>query len=185
MTERDPHEVPDAPDVPAPETADEAAADEATAADLEAARRECEELMDRLKRTAADYQNYQKRTARRIEDAVQGAVRMVVLDLLPVIDNFERALDAAETGGADEGFRQGVVLVHDQLLAALAKHDVRPIEAEGLEFDPEHHEAVGRAPGDEVPENHVAEVLQRGYRMGDRTIRPSRVIVSSGPAGSV
>jgi molecular chaperone GrpE len=158
-------------------------ADEATSGDLEEARRECMELMDRLQRTAADYQNFQKRVARRMDEAVESAVRDVAIDLLPIIDNFDRALEAARAEPDVEAIRRGVELVREQLRAALAKHGVEPIEADGKPFDPEHHEAVERVPSDEVPKNHVAEVLQTGYRLGDRTIRPSKVIVSSGPGG--
>ncbi len=162
--------------------ADDPATGEETSEDLEAARRECAELMERLQRTAADYQNFQKRVAKRIDDAVAFAVRDVVLDLLPVIDNFERALEAARTDTDPQSFRDGVQLVHDQLLGALSRHGIERIEAQGRPFDPEHHEAVSHVPVEDVPPNHVAEVLQTGYRLGERTIRPSRVVVSAPPA---
>lgn len=91
--------------------------------------RECEELFAKLQRTTADYLNYQKRMDRRLEEGRQFAIRELVLDLLPVMDNFERALGAAEVEPDVEAFLEGVRLVHDQLLAALAKHGVEPIEA--------------------------------------------------------
>ena len=192
MTPKDMRDADRPPDeearAPAPEERPEAKGDgaadaEDTSEDLEEARLECMELMDRLQRTAADYQNFQKRVARRMEEAVEFAVRDVALDLVPVIDNFDRALEAARAEPDCEALRQGVELVREQLRAALARHGVEPIDADGKPFDPEYHEAVGRAPSDAVPKNHVAEVLQTGYRLKGRTIRPSKVIVSSGPGG--
>jgi molecular chaperone GrpE len=164
-----------------PENGSEAGDAEVTTEDLEEARRECAELMERLQRTAADYQNFQKRVAKRIDEAVAFAVRDLVLDLLPVIDNFERALEAARTDADPQAFRDGVQLVHDQLIGALARHGIERIDAEGEPFDPEHHEAVSHVPVQDVPPNHVAEVLQTGYRLGERTIRPSRVVVAAPP----
>ncbi|HET6442592.1 MAG TPA: nucleotide exchange factor GrpE [Phycisphaerae bacterium] len=148
--------------------------------------RECEELFAKLQRTTADYLNYQKRMDRRLEEGRQFAIRELVLDLLPVMDNFERALGAAEVEPDVEAFLEGVRLVHDQLLAALAKHGVEPIEAgaapgaTATKFDPERHEAVAHLPSDEHPEGHVTDVVQTGYRLHGRTLRPSRVAVSSG-----
>lgn len=165
------------PPAPSPEEA----AEHATSEDLEEARRDCMELMDRLQRTAADYQNFQKRVSRRTEEAVQQALRGLVLDILPVVDNFERALSAAHGEPDLEAVRQGVDLVREQLLAALAKHGVEPIEALGRPFDPLYHEALGDVPSREVPKGCVAEVLQKGYRMKGGAVRPSRVLVSTGP----
>jgi molecular chaperone GrpE len=153
-----------------------------TAEDLDAARLEAQDLLERLQRTTADYQNFQKRTARRLEETRRFAVQELVLDLVPVIDNFERALAAAEAEPEVATFREGIQLVHDQLLAALAKHGVERIDAAGRPFDPEDHEAVAHVPSEDVPDGRVAEVFQTGYRLNGRTIRASRVGVSSGPA---
>ena len=149
---------------------------------LAAKTRECEELLDRLKRTTADYLNYQRRMERRLEEVKRFAVRDLLLDVLPVIDNFERALAHAEEQPEFESLLEGVRMVHDQLLAALRKHGVERIEAEGKPFDPEHHEAVAQLPSEEHPEGHVAGEMQAGYRLHDQTLRPSRVSVSSGMA---
>ena len=149
---------------------------------LEAKTRECEELLDRLKRTTADYLNYQKRMERRLEEVKRFAVRDLLLDVLPVIDNFERAFKHAEEKPEFESLLEGVRMVHDQLLAALRKHGVERIEAEGKPFDPEHHEAVAQLPSEEHPEGHVAGEMQAGYRLHDQTLRPSQVTVSSGMA---
>ncbi|MBL7140456.1 MAG: nucleotide exchange factor GrpE [Planctomycetes bacterium] len=165
----------------------EAAADPpAGAADLQQAlalkERERVELVDRLQRLAAEFSNYQKRTERRLREEQREAVRGLVLDLLPAIDNFERALASAAEGHDFEALFAGVRLVHDQLLAALRKHGIEPIEASGRRFDPEHHEAVAHVPSDEHPSGHVIGEVQRGYRFGERTLRASRVAVSSGSA---
>jgi molecular chaperone GrpE len=149
---------------------------------LAAKTRECEELLERLKRTTADYLNYQKRMERRLEEVRRFAVRDLLLDVLPVIDNFERALKHAEEQPEFESLLEGVRLVHDQLLAVLRKHGVERIEAEGKPFDPEHHEAVAQLPSEEHPEGHVAGEMQAGYRLHDQTLRPSQVAVSSGMA---
>jgi molecular chaperone GrpE len=158
-------------------------AEQATSEDLEEARRECMELMDRLQRTAADYQNFQKRVSKRMDEAVQRAQRDLVLDILPVVDNFDRAMKAAQGESDLEAVRRGVELVRQRLAAALAKHGVEPIQALGRPFDPLDHEAVGDVPSRDHPEGSVAEVLQTGYRMNGETIRPSRVLVSTGPGG--
>ncbi|MFO8012652.1 MAG: nucleotide exchange factor GrpE [Phycisphaerae bacterium] len=173
-----------APDAPSPgaEAADEPAAPETLETPLEESRREVQDLKDRLQRLAADFSNYQKRMQRRLEEEKREAVRAFLRDLLPVIDNFERALAAADEGGDPAAFHQGVCLVHDQLLEALARHGVEPIDAAGRRFDPEHHEAVAHVPSEEHPSGHVIDEVQRGYRHGDRTLRPSQVAVSRGPA---
>jgi molecular chaperone GrpE len=165
-----------------PQQTDQAPA-EATGEDpLAAKTRECEELLERLKRTTADYLNYQKRMERRLEEVKRFAVRDLLLDVLPVIDNFERALAHAEEQPEFQALLDGIRLVHDQLLAALRKHGVERIEAEGKPFDPEHHEAVAQLPSEEHPEGHVAGEMQAGYRLHDQTLRPSQVAVSSGMA---
>lgn len=142
--------------------------------------RECRELLDSLQRLAAEFSNYQKRAERRVQDGRQEAVGDLVLDLLPVIDNLERAIAAAEATPDLDAFLEGVRLLHGQLLAAFQKHGITPIEADQRAFDPEHHEAVAHLPSDEHPSGHVIEEMQRGYRLGDRTLRASRVAVSSG-----
>lgn len=147
---------------------------------LAAGQRECDELRDRLQRLAAEFSNYQKRSERRVRDERMEAVGDLVLDLLPAIDNFERAIEAAEATPDFDAFLEGVRLVHDQLLAALKKHGVTPIHAAERPFDPEHHEAVAHLPSDEHPNGHVMEEMLRGYRFGERTLRASRVAVSSG-----
>jgi len=147
---------------------------------LAAKARECHDLLDRFQRLAAEFSNYQKRVERRVQDEREEAVGNLVLDLLPVIDNFERAIGAAEAMPDFDAFLEGVRLVHDQVLAALKKHGITPIESAERAFDPEHHEAVAHLPSDEHPNGHVMEEVRKGYRFGERTLRASRVAVSSG-----
>jgi len=165
-----------------PQQTDQAPAESAGEDPLAAKTRECEELLERLKRATADYLNYQKRMERRLDEVKRFAARDLLLDVLPVLDNFERALKHAEEKPEFESLLQGVRLVHEQLLAALRKHGVERIEARGKPFDPAHHEAVAQLPSEEHPEGHVAGEMQAGYRLHDQTLRPSRVAVSSGMA---
>ncbi|MEA3368370.1 MAG: nucleotide exchange factor GrpE [Planctomycetota bacterium] len=167
-----------------PDAGAEQAPTEMLKARLAESERERQELVDRLQRLAADFSNFQKRMQRRLVEEKREAVGDLLCDLLPVLDNFERALVSSDEGGDAEAFREGVRMVHDQLLGALARHGVEPIEAAGRRFDPEHHEAVAHVPSDEHPSGHVIDEVQRGYRHGDRTLRASRVAVSRGPAGS-
>ena len=144
------------------------------------AEKELEEARDRLIRLQADFENFRKRTLRERAEAFRYGHQNVVKDLLPTVDNLGRAIGhARESGGGDlEGFLQGVELVLRELLGVLAKHGVTPIEAEGAPFDPSIHEAMGQSPDDSVAANTVIQVLEKGYRLLDRLLRPTRVIVS-------
>ena len=157
------------------------AAQAAAQALLAAKTSECEALLDQLKRLAAEFSNYQKRMERNFQEEQRMAVRGLVLDLLPVLDNLERALAHAQADAGARALETGVKAVYDQLAAALRKHGVTPFDAQGQAFSPEHHEAVTLVPSDEVPQGRVAEVLQTGYRLHGQLIRPSRVAVSGGP----
>ena len=150
---------------------------------LEAKTREAADLLDQLKRVAAEYSNYQKRMHRNLEEEKHLALRSLVLDLLPALDNLDRALATAREPPGCQSLLEGVTLVHQQLLSALAKHGIQPIDAAGGgAFDPEHHEAVACVPSQEHPKDAVIEQLQRGYQLHGRTIRPAHVAVSGGPA---
>ena len=144
-------------------------------------RPEYRDLVDQLQRLAAEYANYQKRMDRRLAEEHQHGAGRLAMDILPALDNLERALAAAETGAGPDVFLSGVRVAREELLAALRKHGVMPIEAVGRPFDPHVHEAVAHLPSEDQPEGRVLEESRKGYRMGDRTIRPSRVAVSSGP----
>ena len=135
-----------------------------------------EEHLDRLKRLAAEFDNYRKRTARDQESLVARAAERLVKDLLPVLDDLERALEAAEAH-EEAKLEEGVALVHRSLAGALRKEGLEEIPTEGA-FDPHVHEALLSQPS-EADEGTVIEVLQKGYRLGDRVLRPARVVVAA------
>jgi molecular chaperone GrpE len=141
------------------------------------------QLEDRLVRLQADFENHRKRTLREKQEALSYGHENVVKDVLGVVDNLDRAIEHARaSSGADfEGMLQGVELVQRELLGVLAKHGVSPIEAEGEGFDPNIHEALAQTEDETVPAGRVARMLQKGYRLRDRLLRPARVMVSKGP----
>lgn len=155
---------------------------EALEREVAALKEEKAKLEDRLVRLHADFDNHRKRTLREKQEAHTYGHEQVVKDLLAVVDNLERAIEhASASSGADfEGMLQGVDLVRRELLGVLAKHGVGPIEAEGEVFDPNLHEALAQVEDEKVPAGRVARVLQKGYRLRDRLLRPARVLVSKG-----
>ncbi len=144
---------------------------------LEELRRERDALQDRLLRTAAEFDNYRKRMDRERRDLADYTAGEAIKDLLPIIDNLERALQAA---APDDPLRKGVELIHKQMLEMLRKRGVTPIEALGADFDPNVHEAVTHEESDQHREGEVMEELQRGYKVGDRLLRPAMVKVAKG-----
>jgi molecular chaperone GrpE len=142
---------------------------------LEEIRRERDGLQDRLLRTAAEFDNYRKRMDRERRDLAEYMAGEVMTELLPIIDNLERALQAA---AADDPLRKGVELIHRQMLEMLRKRGVKPIEALGADFDPNFHQAVIHEESTEHREGEVMEELQRGYVVGDRLLRPAMVKVA-------
>lgn len=138
------------------------------------------ELEDRLLRNAADFENYKKRAARRFEEIVRGANDQIVLQLLEVVDNFDRALGQSNEKADLETHRQGMRLIYEQLTGLLSKRGVTPIEAVGKPFDPNLHEAVMQIESDEHPEGTVAMEISKGYRQGERVLRHAKVGVSKG-----
>ena len=133
-------------------------------------------------RSQADFENYKKRTAREKEDAIKYANKSLLERLLPIIDNFELGLAAARGEGETSPIYSGMSLVLKQLNDFLAGNGLQPIEAVGQKFDPNFHESIAHEPSDEVPEGVVTRQTRRGYRFKDRLLRPSSVVVSSGPA---
>jgi molecular chaperone GrpE len=139
-------------------------------------------LYDQLLRRQAEFENYRKRTERDKAEFYQRARADVLMEMLPVIDNFERALSSLEkSGSADESFKHGVELIHKQFKDTLTKLGLQPIEAVGRAFDPNLHEAVTMEPTDEHEENTVVEEFERGYKLGDKLLRPAKVKVASSP----
>ena len=149
--------------------------DEAQPDPLEELKRERDSLQDRLLRTAAEFDNYRKRMDRERRDLAEFTAGEVLTELLPIIDNLERALQAA---APDDPLRKGVELIHRQMLDILRKRGVKPIEALGADFDPNFHQAVIHEESTEHREGEVMAELQRGYVVGDRLLRPAMVQVA-------
>jgi len=135
-------------------------------------------LRDRLMRVTAEFDNYRKRIDRERREAADRAAEGVLSDLLPILDDLERAL-AADTGEASaDSYRRGVELIHRQILDLLTRRGVKPIETVGQRFDPHLHQAVGSEAVPGVPEGEILEELRRGYLLGDRLLRPAMVKVA-------
>ena len=149
-------------------------------ADAELAlQRERDDLQDRLLRTAAEFDNYRKRTEREKREWSDATTAEVLRDVLPILDDLERALAAppAEDGG-DTGLRAGLELIRRQFGEALKRRGVEPIEAIGQDFDPLWHEAVAHQPADGRRDGEITDELRRGYRIGQRLLRPAQVRVA-------
>lgn len=144
---------------------------------LASLRQEKDALQDRLLRTAAEFDNYRKRIDRERREMIESASSDVLSELLPILDNFERALQAPAPPEADV-FRTGVEMIHRQMLDLLRKRGVKPIAARGTAFDPNFHQAVVHEESNDHREGEVMEEFQRGYMMGDRLLRPAMVKVA-------
>ncbi|MET0200389.1 MAG: nucleotide exchange factor GrpE [Gaiellaceae bacterium] len=143
---------------------------------LAALEAERDEHLNDLKRVAAEFENYRKRVARDQESLVARAHERLVKELLPVLDDLERALAAAEEH-EEAKLEEGVRLVHRELAAALQREGLAEIDTDG-QFDPHVHEALLSQPSD-AEEGSVIEVVQKGYTLGDRVVRPARVVVAA------
>jgi molecular chaperone GrpE len=143
---------------------------------------EIEQLKDRILRLQADYDNFRKRTIRDRDELALRANADLLLEILPVMDHFERGLREARAHKADKGVIDGFQLIYDQFMAVLLKTGLAPINAEGQVFDPNFHEAITHVPSDEHPADIVITETRRGYLLGDKLLRASQVIVSGGPA---
>jgi len=154
-----------------------AGAETAEPPEVAALRQERDELYDRLLRKTAEFDNYRKRIDRERREQADQAVVHLLLDVLDVTDDFERAL-AAEPGQGGEAYRQGVELIHGRLMDVLRKRGVTPIDALGAEFDPNLHQAVLYEPHPDYREGQVTEELRRGYMIGDKLLRPAMVKVA-------
>lgn len=148
-------------------------------AEIKKAREERDNLFDRLARLQAEFDNYRKRAAKENADFRDYAVADAARSLLPVIDNLSLALKNAS--GSPDDFRKGVELIYKQLQDALQKLNVQRVLAQGEPFDPRAHEAIEVVESDAVPDHHVLEELQPGYRIKDRLLRPAMVRVAKKP----
>ena len=153
-------------------------------AELKTKAAKADEHWDRLLRQAAEFENFKKRAARERQDASRLANEALLGKLVPVLDNFEMALTAANSaqGASVEALKTGVTMIHSLLKSTLTDAGLEEIEAAGKPFDPNIHEAVSQAESAAVPEGHVLQQLRKGYRFRERLLRPATVVVSKKPA---
>jgi len=133
-------------------------------------------------RTLADMENLRKRTQRDKEDLAKFANESLLRDILPVIDNLERAVEHAEQAGSDEGLFEGVQMTLTQFSQLLDKFGVEPVDAIGQPFDPAYHQAMGQMESEEHPVNTVVQQMQKGYQLNKRLLRPAFVMLAKAPA---
>ncbi|HET9103638.1 MAG TPA: nucleotide exchange factor GrpE [Solirubrobacteraceae bacterium] len=147
---------------------------------LSAKAAKAEEYLDLAQRTRAEFDNYRKRTARDAAVAQERGVIKLAKELLPAIDNLDRALAHADTSqeNGEGSLVAGIRHVHSDLIAALKRADIEPYSPEGEPFDPQYHEAVAQQPVEGAQAGTVVEVYQRGYRRGENVLRPARVVVA-------
>jgi molecular chaperone GrpE len=150
---------------------------------LAKAQQQRDEYLDLLKRERADFENYQKRVARERDEERRHAAAPLARDLLPALDNLQRAVDAAKQVNEQGPLVQGVAATQAQLLQILARHGIKPIEALHQPFDPNKHEAVMQQPSADHHPGTVLQVLQQGFTIHDRVLRPASVVVSTQPNG--
>lgn len=153
--------------------------------EIEQLQQELAESKDQFLRLAAEFENFKRRIERERESLVKYAGENILRELLASVDNLDRALEqgSAETDDVQQKFDamlEGVSLTQKGLLATLEKFDVVPIESEGLEFNPNEHEAMTMEASDTVPANHVLQEFMKGYQFKDRLLRPAKVVVSQG-----
>ncbi len=143
-----------------------------------------DENWERLLRTTADFDNFKKRAARERQEAIKFANESLIQKIVPVLDNFEMALAAAQSSSTDgsKSLSEGVAMIHSQLRQALGESGLEEISATGQLFDPNLHEAVSQKESSEVAEGQVLQQLRKGYKLRDRLIRPATVIVAKQPS---
>jgi molecular chaperone GrpE len=146
--------------------------------ELEKAQQEAEKAKDTMLRLAAEFENYKRRMERERSIALKYAEESLVKELLPAIDNLERAIEQGKESHNVEDLLAGVELTHKGLMAALEKFEVAPMESIGEPFDPNHHEALAMEESDDMDANSVLKEFQKGYKYKDRLIRPAKVVVA-------
>jgi molecular chaperone GrpE len=141
-----------------------------------------DENWDRLLRTTADFDNYKKRAIREKQDAIRFANENLLEKLVPVLDSFDMALNAAQSQGeVGESLKTGISMVYQQMKSALTEAGLEEVDATGKAFDPNLHEAVSQQESAQLPEGQVVQQLRRGYKLRERLLRPATVIVSKRP----
>ncbi|KAB2647753.1 MAG: nucleotide exchange factor GrpE [Verrucomicrobia bacterium] len=139
-----------------------------------------DEHWERLLRTTADFDNFKKRAAREKQDALRYATESLISKIIPVLDNFEMALTAAQNSSTEglKSLQDGVTMIQSQLKSALSDSGLEEVDATGKPFDPNIHEAVSQQESDDVPEGHVMQQLRKGYKIRERLLRPATVVVA-------
>jgi len=174
------------PDTPAGEAAAEPTTPEGRIQHLEqqlaAKEKECHENWDRFLRERADLENFRKRANREKEELLNYCTKSLIEEILPVVDNLERALAHVGEEG-NSAVVEGIRMTHSMLLAALKKFGVTPVAAAGAPFDPAYHQAMSQVPTEEYSPNTVVEEFQRGYMLKERLLRPAMVSVATAPKG--
>jgi molecular chaperone GrpE len=151
--------------------------------ELSQAQREVEMYKDRWMRLAAEFENYKKRTAREFEALIKSASADVIRDLLPILDGVGRALAHRKEGQAEtEGYQEGVAMIMEQFPKVLENRNLKKIETIGQPFDPNIHEALMQMVSETIKTGHVADVVEEGYILGGKVLRPAKVVVSQGKA---
>jgi molecular chaperone GrpE len=142
---------------------------------------ERDQAKDQLLRTMADFQNFRKRQDEQRARMQEMATERVLVDLLPILDNFERTVASIERGATMESVAEGVRAVEKQMKSVLESHGLKRLHVVGEPFDPEHHDAIGVETSEEHEHDTVMAELEPGYKMGERTVRPARVRVAKRP----
>ncbi len=163
-----------------PELEEDLAAMPDLEAELEQAREEAARNLASAQHWQAEFENFRKRQTAQAADQATRAGQRIVEELLPVLDNLERAIDQTVRGGDLDHLVKGVESVHAQILGVFTKEGVEVIDPFGAAFDPTVHQAVNQVEDPELPEHTVVEVFQKGYAMGGRVVRPAMVVVSTG-----
>src|SRR5882724_686860 len=145
-----------------------------------------DENWERLLRTTADFENFKKRVTREKQEAIRYANEGLLQKLVPVLDNFDMALSAAQTGQTEaaQSLQAGINMIYQQMKSALVEAGLEEVDAAGKTFDPNLHEAVSQAETTEVPEGQVVQQLRKGYKLRDRLLRPATVVVAKHPAAA-
>jgi molecular chaperone GrpE len=163
---------------PVGDEGDESSAADAPLDPLETLRKEKDALQDRLLRNAAEFDNYRKRIDRERREHADHAATDLLADILPVVDDLERALQA-QAGSDADAYRKGVELIHRQLLDVLRRRGVKPMAVVDVDFDPRFHQSVAQEVSPDHREGQIIEELRRGYMLGERLLRPAMVKVAT------
>lgn len=162
--------------------AEELSPEEQLQEELDKARSETKAHQEQYLRTLADMENLRKRTQREKEELAKFANENILREILPVIDNLERAVEHAEQAESSDGLLEGVQMTLSQFSQVLDRFGVKPVESLGEQFDPNLHQAMGQLETDEYPANTVAQQMQKGYQLNERLLRPAMVMIAKAPA---